>query len=257
MRSVLKSLLLFCAFLSFASSALAAPFIPYYGKTFYQQLDTGLKGQPLRDQLGQTTKTGHHSVGYTRAQVFIFNEFYPYRQNGQTVVKDVYCQRTYPAPDILKGGQTTVVVNVEHTWPQSKFTGTSPSEVQKSDLHHLFPADAHINSDRGNYPFGEVAIDQKSLQCQISRLGNSRAGQQVVFEPPTSHKGHVARALFYFAVRYQVAIDDVQESYLRKWDHEDPVDEEEIRRNEAIFKLQGNRNPFIDFPGIADRISNF
>ena len=49
----------------------------------------------------------------------------------------------------------------------------------------------------------------------------------------------------------------LQEEYLRRWNHLDPVDEEEIARNNAIAKIQGNRNPFIDHPEYADVISNF
>jgi endonuclease I len=78
-----------------------------------------------------------------------------------------------------------------------------------------------------------------------------------VFEPPTVHKGRVARALFYFSVRYDIPLDPEEEAYLKKWNAEQPVDQEEITRNEEIYKAQGNRNPFIDYPELASLIADF
>ncbi|RYZ68005.1 MAG: nuclease, partial [Proteobacteria bacterium] len=77
------------------------------------------------------------------------------------------------------------------------------------------------------------------------------------FEPPDAHKGNVARALFYFSVRYNIKIDPIEENFLKAWNKADPVDQEESGRNEAIMKIQGNRNPFVDFPELADSIGDF
>jgi endonuclease I len=41
---------------------------------------------------------------------------------------------------------------------------------------------------------------------------------------------------------------------LMNWSKKDPVSQKEINRNEAIWKMQGNRNPFIDYPGLEDYI---
>ena len=49
-------------------------------------------------------------------------------------------------------------------------------------------------------------------------------------------------------------IDAVQARYLKAWNEEDPVDLEELERNDSIMKLQGNRNPFIDFPELINRL---
>jgi endonuclease I len=95
------------------------------------------------------------------------------------------------------------------------------------------------------------------LDCKGPRFGLGTAGSQEVFEPPQDHKGNVARALFYFATRYELTIGKAEEEVLRKWNQEDPVDQEELDRNEEIFKVQQNRNPFVDFPELVDRISDF
>ena len=44
-------------------------------------------------------------------------------------------------------------INCEHAWPQSKGASAEP---QKSNMHHLFPCKANINSSRGNDPFADI-----------------------------------------------------------------------------------------------------
>ncbi|MFN8943697.1 MAG: endonuclease I family protein, partial [Pseudobdellovibrionaceae bacterium] len=124
--------------------------------------------------------------------------------------------------------------------------------------HHLYPTDSKLNSIRGNYPFGEVVRSKKALHCESGAMfGDPEQGSGPVFEPPAKHKGNVARALFYFSSKYHMAIDPAQEATLKKWHIEDPVDAEEMRRNEEIYKVQMSRNPFIDYPELASQISDF
>lgn len=204
-------------------------------------------------------------LGYNGARVWMFGTYYLVNEaKGKYGVHEKYCDRIYddadfhgkngPAPGVIPDG---TVVNTEHTWPQSKFTGKFPTEMQKSDLHHLFPTDSKMNSLRGNYTFGEVVGGEHPAVCNASRFGNASNSKLNVFEPPAVHKGHVARALFYFATRYDMQITQAEEEILKKWDVEHPVDDEEMERNEQIYKVQGNRNPFIDYPGLAEKISDF
>ncbi|MBX3017355.1 MAG: endonuclease [Bdellovibrionaceae bacterium] len=168
-------------------------------------------------------------------------------------IRDVYCEKNFNgAPGRIPDDK---IINTEHTWPQSRFGG-SGRDMQKSDLHHLFPSDSELNSNRGNHPFGEVKSNSQTLKCTQSRAGSNVDGD-FVFEPPVEHRGNVARALFYFAVRYGMSIDATQEATLRKWHVADPVDADETDRNDAIEKVQGNRNPFIDQPELVNQISNF
>jgi endonuclease I len=74
---------------------------------------------------------------------------------------------------------------------------------------------------------------------------------------PTVHKGNVARALFYFSVRYKIKIPATEEIVLRRWNDLDPIDNAEEVRNEQIYFAQGSRNPFIDFPELANSINKF
>ena len=41
---------------------------------------------------------------------------------------------------------------------------------------------------------------------------------------------------------------------LLKWSMNDPVSEKEINRNNAVYAIQNNRNPFIDYPGLEQYI---
>lgn len=259
---------------------------PYYGEEFYRDLKAGANGQVLIDRLKKVMK-GYHTpmpgafdqitpdcagpkcythtpIGYNNARVFLMGKFYFVQDEKGNGIKDVYCDRYVRNEDFKSGNGPAPgrvpddkVINVEHTWPQSRFSGRHRSDMQKSDLHHLFPTDSQMNAVRGNYWFGEVVQDTKDLKCKSVRFGRPSYKGNEVFEPPTNHRGNVARALFYFALRYDMTIDREQEATLRKWSNDDPVDDEEAVRNDEIYKAQGNRNPFVDYPELADRIADF
>lgn len=237
--------------------ALADSASQYYTPELEQKIQSTSDSEQVKNLLFDLLKSTHVPVEYDRARVFIFFEFYPTKASSPNMVRDVYCEQEYRVPAKRGDFPDGNVVNVEHTWPQSRFTMNFPKDTQKGDAHHLFPADSQMNSDRGSYPFGEVAKDRKRLKCDIGRLGSAEGSGNTVFEPPRNHKGNVARALFYFAVRYHMRIDDGQEAFLRRWNQEDPVDQEERDRNEAIFQLQKNRNPFIDHNEWVDKIKDF
>ncbi|MFZ3231551.1 MAG: endonuclease [Pseudobdellovibrio sp.] len=259
----------------------------YYGKDFYNTVVTHAKDVELKTALKLILKSGHmktvvgdemtdtclgkkdcytqNVLGYDGARKFLFGNFYLVKSADSVFgIKEKYCDRIYQGADFQKGNGPGVgivpdaaVINTEHTWPQSKFTGKYNTEMQKSDLHHLFPTDSKMNSLRGNFTFGEVVGTPRPAKCEASRFGQASNSKANVFEPPADHKGHVARALFYFSIRYDLPISQPEEEILKKWDQEHPIDEEEILRNEAIYKVQGNRNPFIDYPELVKNISDF
>lgn len=214
--------------------------------------------EALKLELFLQTSKGHHSVGYNSAKSYLFGQLHLEKNAQGYFVRDLYCGAEI-TKDVGPGNlPDQSQLNTEHTWPQSKFSGSFNKDTQKSDLHHLFPTDTKANSTRGNYEFAEVAKNYNLKGCEDSKSGPSvTSGGNNYFEPPTSHKGNVARALFYFSVRYKMPISDAQEAFLKQWNHLDPVDGEEMARNDAIEKIQGNRNPFIDRPELADQISNF
>ncbi len=222
---------------------------------------THTKRNGKRDLLGCDPQKGHCysqiSLGYKGARKVLFGNLHLEKDSKGYYIKDVYCNKTIRSQQAKVGPgkiPNHTIINCEHTWPQSKFTSKFPRGLQKSDLHHLYPTDSHANSVRGNYRFDEVNgtyVDNSN--CTASRT----EGHGGKFEPPASHKGNVARALFYFSIRYQIQLPYNYESLLRKWHDMDPVDSEERSRNNMIYNVQKNRNPFIDMPHLVDRISNF
>ncbi|RZF22573.1 nuclease [Halobacteriovorax vibrionivorans] len=215
-----------------------------------------------RDLLGcDSNKRGkcyrQRSLGYKGARKVLFGKLHLQEDNNGYFIEDVYCQKKLRRRQTRSMGPGQIpnsnVLNCEHTWPQSKFSRRFSKGLQKSDLHHLYPTDSRANSVRGNYEFDNVdgfPVDYEN--CTASQTQGNGA-----FEPPAKHKGNVARALFYFSVRYDIQISSHQEQVLREWDKQDPIDAEELKRNETIFRVQNNRNPFIDIPNLADRISDF
>lgn len=202
-------------------------------------------------------------LGYDGARKVLFGKIHLQQDNGKYFIKDVYCNKTFAGAGNVGPGAIPnhTFINCEHTWPQSKFSSAYPKDMQKSDLHHLYPTDSKANSIRGNYEFSDVAHDNGSLadDCTASKSGSANDGgnSDDLFEPPTEHKGNVARALFYFSVRYKIRMSAHQEQVLRRWNDLDPVDDAERDRNEQVYAAQKNRNPFIDFPQLANYINKF
>lgn len=232
----------------------------YYGPEFIKAYESGqLKDQALLDGLQKILSQSHKALGYDGARKQLFGKLHLEQVSGGYAVTDVYCEKTFTDKELTIGPGKIPdgnVLNTEHTWPQSRFTNRFPKDIQKSDLHHLFPTDNEMNSHRGNLRFGEVEEEVEDLKCSIAELGHGDTNE-IVFEAPKKHKGNAARAIFYFATRYQMQISPSEEADLRKWHLEDPVDADEARRNEAIQNLQGNRNPYVDFPELLQKIREF
>ncbi len=193
---------------------------------------------------------------YTSARKYLFGKLYLIKTSTSMEIEDVYCHNKISIGVAPMNIPSDKFINCEHTWPQSKFNPKFSTEMQKGDLHHLFPSDPVANGTRGNHFFGEIP-GRALKNCETSSIGSSTLDGETYFEPPKEHKGNVARALFYFSVRYQLPISDKEEAFLRSWNKEDPVDQAEQDRNDEIYKIQGNRNPFIDFPELSEEISDF
>jgi endonuclease G len=140
--------------------------------------------------------------------------------------------------------------NCEHVVCQSWFNKQEP---MRGDLHHLFACESGCNSYRSNYPyhdFPEYDPQPVAIEKERSACGNMEKG----FFEPENNKGVVARAVLYFMVRYPNAIrvyNSGDIAMLKEWAAGQPVSLYEKHRNREIFLLQGNRNPFIDYPKLA------
>lgn len=199
----------------------------------------GLRNGDLLTQLrGEISK--HKSVDYTTARQLVMLKVD--NRNG-----NIECVYTGRALNIGQEMPPSESMNIEHTWPQSK----GAKGVAKTDIHHLFPTDSKANTVRSSHPFGIVESSSPKYAVGGSKCDGN------VFEVRKQHRGNVARAMFYFSTRYNQKIDPDQEAVLRKWHKEDPVDANEVTRNDRVEAIQNNRNPYIDHPEYVNMISDF
>ncbi|MBO6024928.1 MAG: endonuclease [Bacteroidales bacterium] len=256
MKKVVSSLL----FLALTSVSLVAQ-IPdgYYNDA------AGKTGDDLKIALHDIIK-GHTTISYQQ----IWNAFWSTDNKGNNVVWDMYsdgANYSYSYYDDDQCGnyeQEGDCFNREHSWPQSWFNNAS---TPTTDLHHIFPTDGFVNAQRSNFPFGEVNNATWTSQ-NGSKLGSCKSSlgyTGTVFEPIDQYKGDFARALMYMSVRYYDEDDDWGSSgmttksvikdwainMLLDWSDNDPVSQKEIDRNNVIYGIQSNRNPFVDHPEYA------
>jgi deoxyribonuclease I len=247
--------------------------LAYYGEDFNQAQTKNLKeslfnilnnshlfrrNQPdvITNCQNQSNCYRHRPMDYSQARETIFGTLHIEEDEKGTFVEDVYCNRKVYFRDVRQISRMHDDINIEHTWPQSRFSSQFNKEMQKTDLHHLFPTDSFANNVRANHPFGEsVSMSSARKLCSQSQIQSS--GSDTIFTPPRDHRGNVARAIFYFSIKYKLAIDSSEENTLRRWHREDPVDEDERVRHAKIAEIQRTRNPFIDYPELVGKIQDF
>jgi len=257
MKKLFFILLLVPATLAFA----AAP------TTYYDSAE-GQSSDNLRYAL-QSIIDGHYDVGYAG----LYNVYKTSDNTASGKVWDMYSTCTWTHGQKKCGNYSSVCdcYNREHSVPKSWFNEGSP---MYSDAFHVYPTDGKVNGQRGNLQFGECA--NGTVLPGGKALG--KAGQSTfpgytsltVFEPADQYKGDFARTYFYMATRYAdkcggwgnafnaVASNSGLSKYsialFLKWHRADPVSQKEITRNDAVYAKQHNRNPFIDYPMLAEFI---
>lgn len=214
------------------------------------------------------------------------DKYYDHDASNTTYLLDIYSEK--PAgPDayeyivsqlIASAGAEGEGYNREHMMPQSTFYSNYP---MYSDLFYVIPTDAKINQLRSNYPYGISTTVPANISYTFTNT--SKIGKSVipnlpytgyVYEPIDEFKGDIARSLLYFAVRYEGKLgtfkyntnvnpttdanplDGTEErafepaylAMLLQWHQQDPVSQREIDRNNTVYTIQKNRNPFIDHP---------
>jgi endonuclease I len=207
---------------------------------------------------GQQLKTALHNIIKNHTE-------YPYNQTDELLMETdedpnnsnnviLLYKGTSQAKSTFGGGANDW--NREHVWAKSHGDfGDSPP--CGTDLHHMKPEDASVNSDRGNKDFDNGGIQHaEATGCYYDDDS---------WEPRDAVKGDVARMIFYMEVRYEgengeldlEVVDWVNSapepehgkySALYQWHQDDPPDAFEINRNNVIYSYQDNRNPFIDHP---------
>ena len=182
-------------------------------------------------------------------------------------VWDMYsnCIRYYPN----KIGDSGCSLNIEHCLPKS-WWGGDVNEAYK-DLYNLNPSDQRANSQKSNYPPGHVKKGDKFDNGSFSMDAAKSSGYgYICWEPAPEYRGDFARAYFYMATAYEylnwtaypqyisnanyLMFSDSIQKVLLDWHRADPVSDKELCRMDNISDIQGNRNPYIDYPELVEYI---
>lgn len=246
--------------------------------TYYKDADRK-SGAALKTALSAIITKDHTKIGYDG----LYNAYKKTDSRPDGKVRDWYSNATNYTHVTDKAGSYKKegdCYNREHSLPQSWFEGGGNADYLKCDIVHVLPTDGYINNQRSNNVLANVNPNRISGQ---SKNGYSKWGQcgvsgysGTVFEPNDDIKGDMARIYFYVVTRYESnctkwatnatanAVFTSSSSYqpfkdwyykmLVEWSQNDPVDELEIARNNAVYREQGNRNPFVDYPGLEEYI---
>lgn len=253
--NIIKIKTLFVVFSIFSVVFVNAQSAGYYNGT------EGKSGDELKSVLHDIIKN-HVDFSYNQARYLI-----NYSDADPTNPNNVILFYSQISREASLYGTVAGTINREHVWAKShgNFSGIRPMD---GDALNLRPADAIVNMNRGNLDFDNVqpngVNDPVATSCWYSLSA---------YEPGPLTKGQVARILFYMATRYEGNDGEIDlelvpktKNYpepkfgnlttLLEWNRLYPPSDLERQRNDRIFRMQQNRNPFVDHPEFADYIWN-
>ncbi len=250
--------------------------VPFYGQiqSYYNGLELTKTGNDLFLELSTRLAATHTGIPYTGSPVDIWdackladedpdistNVLLIYGYNDTDGIPNTDRTRNKNSQDT--GSGAIGVWNREHVFAQSlAIPNLSTSEPGPgTDVHNLRPADRERNGERSNRPFTDGTGNSHTV--------TSNGG----WYPGDEWKGDIARIVMYMYTRYHgngsqvsqtnclpinvgigttLAVDSNMISLFLEWNVEDPVSPFEAKRNEELFGIQNNRNPFIDNPYLA------
>lgn len=256
-------------------AAISMTAIAGYPEGYYDQMDGKMK-ETLKAAAKQCVQKHVRLDYYELPNYWQYSDVYPELINGNKRWWEMYSNQTLLIYPYQSGTQAFSANKMqrEHAIPKSwwkKANGDIEYTPAYTDMWNLYPSEAAANQAKSNYPFGETRTT--SFNNGVTKVGAPKTGygggSASVFEPGDEYKGDFARTIFYMATVY----DDlnwvyrymfVNNSYpslqqwsidmLLDWARKDPVSQKEIDRNNIVEQYQGNRNPFIDFPNLAEYI---
>ncbi len=268
-----------------ANTVTAPADIPNY----YSSID-GTSGKTLYDAISTVTKHGYSSLGYDG----LYTAYKSTDLKSDGTIWDMYSNCEFSNPGDKCGNYKVECdcFNREHSIPQS-WWGGGTSGIG-CDIFHVLPTDGKVNGMRSNYAYGEVSNasytskngsklgSAKSLSVSgktiVGNSGITATLSDKVFEPIDEYKGDFARGYMGALIKWGTNLSNFPQdngtkvfsgtytaagyfgltkygvALLLKWHRQDPVSQKEIDRNNGIQKTQGNRNPFIDYPYLAEFI---
>lgn len=252
-------------------------FLGYYANC--QGLQDSVLKSALHDTIctGERIHYGTHGYTWPDKQYFTgtWNYFPQTDMRADGTIWDMYSNsvRYYPYEE----GESACSIQIEHCMPKSWWGSEAANKRAYQDLFNLNPADARANGKKSNYPPGIVthADNFDNGSFRMDSKSKSQYGW-ACFEPADEYKGDFARTYFYMATAYEdvawvsgttpfnAANAMTNDSYLEfqpwlmdllvAWHRADPVSPKEILRASLITSVQGNHNPYIDYPELVEYI---
>ncbi|HJE40164.1 MAG TPA: endonuclease [Candidatus Amulumruptor caecigallinarius] len=239
---------------------------------YYQSID-GTSGATMKARLKELVK--NHRL------ISSYSDLPSYFEKTDTITKQLSSGDyglcwwdMYSDKPVLVSIRFGANMNREHCFPKS-WWGGSESAPAYIDLFHMYPAEANANQAKLNWPLGEVeaaTFDNGSVKVGRA-IPEHRTSADKVFEPSDEYKGDFARTYMYMVTCYgdyswnsnymwmlssensqYLSLSKYAVDMLLEWNKLDPVSQKELDRNEVVYGIQGNRNPFIDHPEFADYI---
>ena len=236
-------------------------------KEYYTSVDGIKGGATLKTALHELIKN-HKVISYGSGESSTWGAFYTTDaavENGQRRVLDMYSnEKRY----FGSKGSSVSGMNIEHSVAKSWWGGNKNNAY--CDIHHLNPSDQNANSRKSNYPLGELTSVSWENGVTFVGKANIDGSSMNAYEPCDEYKGDFARVFMYMFTCYQdltweyTWMNYEKSTYptlkpwavklLLKWHKQDPVSEKEVNRNNAVYAVQGNRNPYVDYPQLADYV---
>ena len=256
----MKRILTYILLLLFVTTAMAQA-------DYYKSVDGTKGGATLKTALYNLIKD-HKKISYGSGEEKTWGAFYTTDavvENGKRRVLDMYSnEKRY----FGSKGSAVSGMNIEHSVAKSWWGGTE--NYAYCDIHHLNPSDQNANSRKSNYPLGELTSVSWDNGVTFVGKANIDGSSMNAYEPCDEYKGDFARVFMYMFTCYQdltwkyTWMNYEKSTYptlkpwavelLLKWHKQDPVSEKEVSRNNAVYAVQGNRNPYVDFPQLADYV---
>ncbi len=236
-----------------------------------QQIPAGYYNS-LKGKSGAELKTAVHNIikkadvlSYGSGNGATWSGFYKTDRRSDNSVVERYSLETFYFSSSTSAADG---MNIEHSFPKSWWGGSKNQAY--CDLFNLMPSKINANSAKANYPMG-VVTGSASFDNGAVKVGSSGNGYNV-WEPIAKWRGDFSRSMMYMATAYQNltwsgnmyynVLEQNSHPTLKKWAYTlyikwaqaDPVDDIEVKRNEAVYQIQGNRNPYVDFPNLKDYI---
>ncbi len=243
----------------------------FFSSSVYSEIPSGYY-YFVKNKTKTELKTALHTycaplkvLDYGGGPSFTWEGFYSTDNINDTVI-DMYSKYKRK----FNGFSAVDSMHIEHSLPKSWWGGHENNAYK--DLYHLYPADGLTNTTKSNLPLGEVTgiPDLSNGKSKIGLNGFGTSYFEKCFEPADEFKGDFARSYFYISTVYEDLFNLWQSpmmnnnvypvwkpwalDLLLKWHRQDPVSAKELARIEQVYNIQGNRNPFIDYPTLAEYI---